>query len=183
MSNGKRWPYMQAMEAAARLLGELRPYTERIEIAGSLRRKRDDVGDIELVCVPKVSEDMFGGRGQDLLHQHIDGLVAAGTLAKRPNVNGGFTYGEKNKLLVDRASGIPLDVFTTEARYWGMALFVRTGPADWNKRAMAHFLSRGMAGHAYRGVTLANGEDVDCPEEADVFRHLGWPWAEPEVRA
>lgn len=182
MSNGKRWPYMQAMEAASRLLGELRACTERIEIAGSLRRKKGDVGDIEILAVPKVGQDMFGGRGTDLLHYQINALVAGGLLAKRPNVNGGFTYGEKNKLLIDRASGIPLDVFTTEARYWGMALFVRTGPADWNKRAMSHFLSRGMAGHAYRGVTLADGTDVDCPEEADVFRLLGWPWAEPEVR-
>ena len=35
------------------LLAYQRPYCERIEIAGSVRRRRPQVNDIEIVCIPK----------------------------------------------------------------------------------------------------------------------------------
>jgi hypothetical protein len=42
----------QAKELAEAAKAELEPYCHRIEIAGSIRRQKPDVGDIELVCVP-----------------------------------------------------------------------------------------------------------------------------------
>jgi DNA polymerase (family 10) len=184
MSGGQRWPHVQAMAVAEALADELRTACERIEIAGSLRRKKPGVGDIELLCVPKVEPDMFGcAVGADLLDLRLQALIKGGTLGKRPNVKGRYTYGPKNKLLRHIPSGIPLDVFSTEARNWGMAMFIRTGSAEWNIRAMARFQQRGMQGHAYGGVTLAGNIEADCPEEADVFKHLGWEWVEPEARS
>ena len=47
---------------ADQLVDLLEPYCERIQIAGSVRRKKPYVKDIELLCVSKVtsSPDMFG---------------------------------------------------------------------------------------------------------------------------
>ena len=50
------------------------------------------------------------------------------------------------------------------------------------ERMMARFLELGMKGHAYGGVTDSQGNEVDCPDEATVFRLLGWPWIPPEQR-
>jgi hypothetical protein len=49
-------PLPAATALAAKLVAQLAPYCERIEIAGSVRRQKDIVGDIELVVIPKMIE-------------------------------------------------------------------------------------------------------------------------------
>ncbi len=44
----------KALEIAERTKKLLAPYCERIEIAGSIRRKKPEVKDIELVAIPKL---------------------------------------------------------------------------------------------------------------------------------
>ena len=164
----------------------LRPFCERIEIAGSIRRKRSYVKDIELLCVSKVwsSQDLGGlatnGYELDL---KLDELVVDGSvLKKRPNKAGRYTYGEQNKLLTHVPSGIPVDIFSVPPTNWGMALVVRTGPKEMNIRMMARFKELGMRGHAYGGVTDQEGTELRCPDEETVFRLLGWTWIPPEER-
>ena len=55
MSKGQKRPYEQVMPIAQHIVEALRPFCEngRIEIAGSLRRGRQMVGDIEICAIPK----------------------------------------------------------------------------------------------------------------------------------
>ena len=182
----KRYPLSQAMDVAAELLTLLRPLTDRIAVAGSVRRRRSQVKDLELLAIPTPfqARDMFGRptESRTPFDQLLDSLIADGKLLrKRPNKNGHYTYGDKNKLLLHVPTGLPVDVFSTEARYWGMAMVVRTGPADFNKRLMSRFQEQGMRGHAYGGVSSRHGEH-DCPEEEEVFRLAGWPYTDPRER-
>ena len=159
------------------LLELLRPACSRIVVAGSIRRRKPDVGDIELLCIPV--EGVLLGTPLDAA---LGRLISDGLLALRPNVKGSTTYGPMNKLLRHLPSGIPVDIFTADSRNWGMALVVRTGPAEFNIKMMARFQWLHMKGHAYGGVTLPNGNEKDCPDEEGVFRLLGWPYQEPEGR-
>ena len=194
MTQKHQWPRAHAEATAAAIVEELAPYTTRIEIAGSLRRQRPTVGDVEVLAIPKVEieRDMFGEKigEHDLLHEHVATLVSAGVFAKRPSKRGHFTFGPSNKLLIDNASGIPVDLFTTRAPNWGMAMVVRTGPADFNIRLMSTFRQNWMRGHAYGGVTKvgpygqegSGREEIDCPDEETVFELLNWPYREPWER-
>lgn len=175
----KRSPHAQAMEIAGRLKALLSPACERIEIAGSLRRGKPDVGDIELLCIPKPADSVFFA---DQLDQTLKRLIADRVLDFRLNVNGRWTYGVWNKHLVDVGSGIGVDIFSTTAAKWGMALVVRTGPADFNIGVFSRFRELGMVGHAYGGVTDTDGMEIDCPDEETIFRLLGWPFIAPEER-
>jgi hypothetical protein len=47
---GQRLPYTQAFEIAQEVYETLRPHCARIEIAGSIRRQREDIGD-RLWCI------------------------------------------------------------------------------------------------------------------------------------
>src|SRR5512145_1569634 len=47
-------PLLVATTLAAKVVAQLAPYCERVEVAGSVRRRKDVVGDIELVAIPKV---------------------------------------------------------------------------------------------------------------------------------
>lgn len=56
MGGDTRWPAEAAWAVAGELKDKLEPACKRIEVAGSLRRCQPDVGDIELVCIPKAGE-------------------------------------------------------------------------------------------------------------------------------
>lgn len=180
--NKQRYPYDVALKVAEELKEILTPACELNTpvIAGSLRRKRQDIGDIELLCIPKVDiEQVFM---VDRLDATLTSLMMTGLLDYRLNKLGRKTYGPQNKLMVHLPSGIGVDVFSTEERYFGMALIVRTGSLEFNKDIMTRFQEMKMQGHAYGGVTDRYGEDRDCPDEDTVFRFLGWQWIPPEKR-
>ena len=101
---------------------------------------------------------------------------------KRADKSGRYSYGEQNKLLVHVPSGVPVDVFSSSIKNWGMSLMVRTGPKEFNVRMMSRFRELGMRGHAYGGVTDQGGTEIECPDEETVFRLLSWPWMPPERR-
>ncbi len=185
-----RWPLAFAQEVAEDLKALLEPACEPkyCVIAGSIRRQQPTVGDIELLCVPKFEThiNLFGDvvRDRDCLDSYIK---SSGLFDMRKNVNGSYTYGEKNKLLIHKPTGIAVDIFTTDTLNWGMSLLVRTGSASFCKLVMSEFLRLHMRGHAYPkggqgGITLANGTEIDCPDEETVFRYLRWNWIEPEKR-
>jgi DNA polymerase (family 10) len=193
-----RWPLSFARLVAEDLKARLQPACERVEIAGSIRRQRPWVKDVELLCIPKVERavDLLGETQVEVNHldrvlewlltcdyQEGSTLVSGGLLHKRPDVNGRYAYGPKNKLLVHAPTGLNVDIFTADRRNWGMAPVVRTGSADFNRRVMGRFRRLGMKGHAYAGVTDQHGNDIDCPDEETVFRLLGWPWVPPERRS
>lgn len=182
----------EARRVADELVVLLNPFYERIVVAGSIRRKKPYVGDIELLCVPKITVadvqvDMFTTetRKTDELDAFLTRSIENGSLFdKRLNKNGAVAgFGLKNKLLVHLPSGIPVDVFSTTIENWGMSLVVRTGPAEFNVEMMSAFRRQGREGHAYAGVTDKDGTELQCPDEETVFRILGRPYQDPEARS
>ena len=174
-----RWSLAEAQDVASELVAHLGPVCDRLQVAGSIRRRVEQVGDIELLCVPRISRSWSGG---DMLERRLADDLYDRLLQKRLGKGGRTTYGPKNKLLVHVPSSIPVDIFTTDARNWGMAMVVRTGSADFNIQLMIRFRQLGMAGHAYGGVTAVGGQEIDCPDEETVFRLAGWTWIPPEER-
>lgn len=176
-----RWPLADAEAVGRDLVEILDPSCERIEIAGSIRRRRPDVGDVELLCISRVGEMVALGSNLTL-DAEIDTLIFNNVLAKRLNKAGRTNYGQWNKLMVHVATGIPVDIFSTTEDNWGMAFVVRTGPAEMNIRMMTRFRNLGMKGHAYGGVTQDDGTEIPCRTEERVFQLLGWPHQNPEDR-
>ena len=177
----QRWPLAAAERVAEELSTTLASVCDRIQVAGSVRRRSADVGDIELLCISRAGGDQALGTS-DLLEQRIIDLVQRGVLDYRLDKRGRRTFGPWNKYLVHLASGIPVDLFSATAPNWGMAFLVRTGPREWNIKVVSRFKALGMRGHAYGGVTDSHGRELSCPTEEGVFRLLGWEYLEPESR-
>lgn len=184
-----RLPWSTASTIAQSVLQYLAPACERIQIAGSIRRMAINIGDVEILAIPKrpeiVQTDLFGlaiPPAADELTKRVDELLADGVFTLRPGVDGRTTYGPSNKLLIDTASGFAVDVFTTTAANWGMALVVRTGPGEFNVDLMKRFKQVGRAGHAYGGVTDRDGQEIACPDEETVFRLAELEWIKPTER-
>ena len=190
----QRWPLAQADPVAEEVLGKLSDSCQLIVIAGSVRRRRPDVGDVELLCVSHVDQpnrDLFGTATSlpslpqgHRLDRRLLALIEQGYLAYRLDKRGHRSFGVLNKSLIHVPSGISLDVFTGSVANWGRDLLIRTGSADFNKRVMSRFQQLGQRGHAYGpyAVTGPKGR-FEAPQEEDMFRYLEWQYIEPEARS
>ena len=185
MSTGPRLPLSVAETVALRIVSSLKPWCERIEVAGSIRRKCPDVGDIEIVCVPKMVEaapaSMFEPPEKVCaVNVEIDYLLSSGLLAPHPvDPKNGQRY---KKLWIPHAE-IQLDLFIVRPpAEWGPILTIRTGPAAYSQALVTGLHPRGLRCEGGR-VLDRNDDLVTCPEERDFLRVCGVPWTEPEARA
>ncbi len=149
---------------------------ERIEVVGSIRRLKKEVGDGELLCIPKYLA------GVDLLDREVLSLINDEILDYRKNKLGSKVYGSKNKLLLHRMSNLGVDIFSTTRECWSVAMVVRTGGKVTNQRIATAALNRGYQFLAYgSGFTTPKGEIV-CRSEREVFETVGLSYREPWER-
>jgi len=166
----------KAKAIAENIKAVLESSCQRIVIAGSIRRQKPDVGDIELLCIPIYIA------GVDILDARIKALIRFNMLGYRLNKLGRKVYGPKNKLLTHLPSGIGVDIFSTDEECWPVALVVRTGGKVSNMRIATAALKQGYRFHAYgRGFSTPSGEIV-CHSEREVFGVVGLSYLEPWKR-
>jgi len=174
--------------AAERLVAELTPLTERLEIAGSIRRGAPEVADIELVAIPRTGTARKPG---ELLPRHVDLLdhyareqVDAGRWQPRLDKNGRAALGDRYKrLLVD---GVPLDLFSVlPPASFAVILLIRTGPAEFSREMVTQ---RSKGGHLLDGYRVQEGAirsvtgAVEIESEEDWFDLCGMDYVPPEDR-
>lgn len=166
----------QAKAIADEVIKRLGPYCTKIEVAGSIRRRKLFPGDIEVLCIPKVTD------GVDQLDHEVGYLVAQGILDFRRNKLGSKVYGPKNKLMLHVPSGIGVDIFSTSEDCWWVSLVVRTGGEITNKRIATAAIRKGWHLRAYGdGFDTPNGH-IRCSSEREVFEAVGLSYLPPEQR-
>jgi DNA polymerase/3'-5' exonuclease PolX len=184
----QRFARDQALAVAERIVDELRPACSRIQIAGSLRRGRPDVGDVEIVYVSLTAErpvagNMFATIDVSLADERIAALEASGVFTRRLNKLGRQTYGPLNKAMVHRASGIPVDLFATREECWWNYLVCRTGGAINNEMICAAAIARGWHWAPYAsGFKTDDGRLQAVSSEEEVYAFVGLPYRDPEER-
>jgi hypothetical protein len=171
---------------------------ERWEIAGSIRRHRPEVGDIEHVVIPAfgiaLGDGLFGER-TNLLFRELDRRVACGNLRKH-------LYGGKSPRWGELYRGVDVpwlysggtlhEFFCADAANWGSVLAIRTGPAEQNPRLMNGLRTNGLR-HYQGRVWLCEpcasccapgdgGPIADCPVCKGTGDRLVSPVATPDER-
>jgi DNA polymerase/3'-5' exonuclease PolX len=187
MSDKPKFPRAVALQAAREVLAVLTPACERIIVAGSLRRKREHAGDVEIVYITKRGEARRPGalfpETCDLADVAIAELELAGTLTRRLSKTGNETFGPKNKLMLHVSSGVPFDLFAITAGAWFSYLVCRTGPAMFNVALAERAKALGYAWHPYKGFErLSDHKLIEPASEHDVFTLLGLDYLEPWER-
>jgi DNA polymerase/3'-5' exonuclease PolX len=181
------YPAELALAVAREICGRLKPCCTRLVIAGSLRRRRDPVGDVEVVYVPRwgdIPDGLFTKHG-DLARAEIDLMLEDGTLAKRlrrdsPAPAG---WGPQNRLAVHLETGVPVDLFATVEPHWFNYLVCRTGGMKNNVEIASAALAKNLTWHPYKsGFSDASGNVLKASSEEDVYRIAGLPYLPPQKR-
>jgi len=163
----------EAQRIAEEIIHLLKPVCYRLEVVGSIRRRKPDPKDIEILCIPKADH---------LLDQRVKELINQGILDYRRSKLGRIAYGPLNKFLIHCPTGIAVDIFSTTLEKWWMSLVIRTGP-DSSTMALARAaLRKGWRLRAYGdGYDTPQGH-IRCHSEREVFELVGLKYKPPEER-
>lgn len=153
-----------AMVLAEGLLAQLRQVKGvwRAEPAGSLRRWRETVGDV------------------DLLVAATDPAAVLRAFVRLPEV-GRVTGKGETKASAELVDGTRVQLWVHPPQRFGSALQYATGSMAHNVRLRELALDRGLS-LSEHGFKRAGEEEILCAEEAEVYAALGLPWIPPELR-
>jgi DNA polymerase (family 10) len=171
----------QALTLAEIIVQALAEFCERIEIAGSIRRGRPTVGDIDLVILPKP------GRERDLrarvLRRARPMVEGNATLiAALPLPPGKYQHsGDHIQLDLWFAQPEQRDLLSTRPTNWGTLLLARTGSREHNIRLAGRAQQLGLHWNPHQGVFRGDTLLASATEH-DVFKALDLPFIPPAFR-
>lgn len=149
-----------AQKIANEVVKRLSPYCQRIEIAGSVRRQKPWVNDVDLVLIPK-----------DLWNLHGE-LMKLGQL----KMSG-------KKIMRLSVGNIQVDIYVADEDTWSTLLLIRTGSTQNNIRLCRRAKSMGWRLAASGdGLFDDTGKRVAGDTEGSIFKALGLPYQHPEER-
>jgi DNA polymerase/3'-5' exonuclease PolX len=177
------FPLCVASEIAEYFAQQIVGTCDRVQIVGSIRRRRMTVKDIDLVVIPRFADagaqSLFGGTAREnLLELRINQLYHKGRFTIESN-------GVKAKRLIWQLDddAIPIDIHIGSHETWWTLLLIRTGSRQHNI-AMA---CRAMERHMHlksdgSGLFSPGGLPLPIHSEEEVFHHLGVEYRPPEAR-
>ncbi|MDP3731424.1 MAG: DNA polymerase/3'-5' exonuclease PolX [Candidatus Omnitrophota bacterium] len=159
----ERMTLAQAVQVADEFVGALRklPAVKKISVAGSLRRQKETVRDIDILMIsrkPKKVMDVFTGL---------------------PDVATVLAKGE-TKASVRTKLDVQVDCRVEEDKSFGAALLYFTGSKNFNIKLRQIAIKKGLKLNEY-GL-FRNGKFVCGRSEEEIFKSLGLPYIEPELR-
>ncbi|MGA2774727.1 MAG: DNA polymerase/3'-5' exonuclease PolX [Candidatus Omnitrophota bacterium] len=159
----KRMTLQQAMDLSDTFLSNMSktPEVKDIETAGSLRRKTETVGDIDILITSKEPEKIM-----DLF-------------VKLPDVKTVLAKGE-TKSSIRTKNDIQVDCRVVEQRSFGAALLYFTGSKDFNIRLRQLAIKKGLKINEY-GV-FRKDKFICGRTEEEIFKTLGMSFVVPELR-
>jgi DNA polymerase (family 10) len=151
---------------AAELIEHLRatPGVEAITPAGSLRRGRETVGDLDLLVT--------GPQANAALDRFV----------KHPKVEEVLATGDNKASARVGREGLQVDVRALPPESFGAAMQYFTGSKDHNVAIRMRAVKMGLKLSEYGLFRVENDERVAGETEAGIYEALGLPWIPPELR-
>jgi DNA polymerase (family X) len=157
-----------ALAVAEQILRELKDsgLCQDLEIAGSLRRRKESIGDIDILATSKKPDkvmEIFCAFGL------VDRVLARGP----------------TRASVHLTTGINADLRVLDHKVFGAALHYFTGNKEHNIALRKRGIERGLTISeygVYEGTPEKKGKLLASRTEADVYKAVGLPYIEPELR-
>lgn len=156
---GRVLPLAQEILDALRALKDVR----ELAVAGSLRRMKETIGDIDLVAT--------SGRPERVMATFTTLPRVKQVLAKGPT---------RSSVVLD--SGVQADVRVVEPESFGAALQYFTGSKDHNVKVRERAVRHGLKMNEYGVFRVKGGRRLAGRTEEEVYEAVGLPYIPPEVR-
>jgi DNA polymerase (family 10) len=160
-----RLPLGRAHPRAQEIIAQLKRVKGVIEAepAGSLRRMRSTVGDLDILVAAKESAPVMEA------------------VVNLPGVSRVLGKGEF-KSSIEFTDGLRAQVWVHPPQEFGTALQYATGSKDHNVLLRQLALDKGLSlsDHSFKNVKT--GKEIFCATEEEVYKTLGLPWIPPELR-
>lgn len=159
----QRTPLNVAEEVARPLQAYLEEATgaDRIQVAGSYRRRKETVGDLDVLAISDA--------GKDTIQRFVD----------YEDVDEIVSQGETRSTVVFR-SGLQVDLRVVSQESYGAALFYFTGSKDHNIAVRNLALDQGLKVNEY-GV-FRDEEQIAGGNEEEIYELFDMPYIPPELR-
>ena len=174
------------MQYATEIKDLLKPYCVRVEIAGGVRRKKQDPHDIELVTIPKITYenqgiDAFGFRYEIPIDNLQDYIHHSSTFQKGDPDKAGKKAPSGPKYYRLKYKGDKLVIFAVlPPATWPVIFTIRTGDADFSHWLVQQGFSRGL--RVVDGHLEENGILIQLQDEREFLNKMIFTWVEPENR-
>jgi DNA polymerase (family 10) len=156
---GVAWPL------AMRVLAALKetPDALKVEVAGSLRRMRETIGDLDFLAATKEPEAVMA------------------VFKSLPDVEEVIAAGE-TKTSVRFRNGLQADLRCLEPERWGTALQYFSGSQSHNIRVRELALKKGYSLNEYALTRESDDEELLFDNEIDLYQFLGLAYIPPHLR-
>ena len=168
-----RFLYIDGEHVAKSLVEHLRGASEvvRIELAGSLRRRRETIKDVDIVVSVRSAEDAGAVMDRFVAWEAVQRVIARG----------------ETKASVYLDGGLQVDLRVVDDACFPAALLYFTGSKEHNTALRGLAKEKGLKLNEYglfRVQESADGEDtlLPCEDEAAIFAALRLDYIEPELR-
>lgn len=161
----ERMPLGLARELGRQILETLKRYpeVERISLAGSLRRCKETVRDIDVLITSRQPKRVMGRFVQEKFAAQVQ------------------AHGD-TKSSIRTAQGTQVDLRVVDPEAFGAALVYFTGSKAHNIRIRSLANRKGLTINEYGVFREKSGRRIAGREEEDVYRSLGLIWIPPELR-
>lgn len=159
-----------ARRVAEHFVEIIEPYCSKVEIAGSIRRKRPIVNDADIVVIPSDPLSVTMRLAPIPRRVKSDGKVIDGPKIK------GFLFKDFE------GEELPVDLYLTTPENWGCMMLIRTGSVEHNIFMVKQAMKKGWKLHASgEGLfdSRTGGRRIDDGTEEGIFSALGIPYKEP----
>ncbi|MFC7866922.1 DNA polymerase/3'-5' exonuclease PolX [Streptomyces murinus] len=162
---GARVPLALALDTAEGIVGALEEVTgcRRCAYAGSLRRMRETVGDVDILVAARKSAPFMAA------------------LCELPGTAEVIARGTK-KTSVRTGKGLQVDLRVLPPESWGAGLQYFTGSKAHNIRTRTIAVREGLKLSEYGVFDAESGESLASRTEEEVYARLGLPWIVPTLR-
>ncbi len=163
----------QASDEADRMSAYIREAGDAVEsvtAAGSFRRGRETIGDLDLLITMRPGQDKQPDI--DAVAEHI---------LKYPRIEEPLAHGE-NKVSVLLETGMQVDVRLLQKNNFGAGLLYFTGSKEHNVVLRGRANDMGWTLNEYAMTTLKGGKVVAGKTEAEIYSKLKLAYIEPELR-
>ena len=161
-----------ATKIAVDICYKLQPFCEKINIAGSVRRKKKEPKDIEIICIPnkEIQRDMFGVPFASVRSVEFKNAVRFLGKIIKGNSNGKY-------MQIELPECINLDLFIPDDFDYYRQYAIRTGSADYAAKVIA----TGWKKKGWCGSDKGLRKISDCIETKTPDGKSKWKCVKPDA--